>query len=335
MKRFLFFACLCGMLIGMASCKKSDSDSASDEITIYGNVIDRTTGQPLFNVLIKEKNKVGGSTVTGNDGNYEFTLPLNGSSSGMYYLIASKDKYSSSEYELNMSNVDKNRRVKVDFQLVKESITYTGTVVDSNNKPIFDAHISAQFSSSGGNGTEYNIGTTTMTDANGVYTLELPRPHYNNNLSYEAYDQWKFAITATKNGYVNLTHTLNQNVDDMGKFITLNFVMETNEENDKKTKITISGKVTNSNGQPIVNASICDWVSSNDYIKVWKVSTTQTNSNGEYEMVIPTYYYRNYSDYRYHLFECEATGYISKTKTLYTADADAGKSYTINFVLSK
>ena len=93
MKKNIFFTCLCCMLIGLASCEKKDAtnEDSVHEITIYGNVIDRTTGQPLYNVLIQEKNNVGGSTVTGNDGNYEFTIPLHAGSAGNYYLIASKD----------------------------------------------------------------------------------------------------------------------------------------------------------------------------------------------------------------------------------------------------
>ena len=217
MKRILFFACIACVAIIFASCDKKDevSDDAVNEITIYGNVIDRTTGLPLYNVLIQEKNNVGGSTVTGNDGNYEFTLPLNGSSDGKYYLIASKDKYSTSEYELLMSNVDKNRRVKVDFQLTKESITYTGTVVDSKNNPIPDAHISAKYQVPGN--PWKNIGTTAITDVNGVYNLELPRPF--------SFGQWQCAITATKDGYKATEHILNQSDSDMGKTITLNFIM--------------------------------------------------------------------------------------------------------------
>lgn len=307
-------------MVGFTSCEsKNEATDEIDEITIYGNVIDRTTGHPLYNVLIQEKNKVGGSTVTGNDGNYEFTLPLKGSSDGKYYLVASKDKYSVSEYELEMSQVDKNRRVKVDFQLVKESITYTGTVLDSKNQPVFDAHISAKYYNT--NRERYwDIGTTTMTDINGVYTMELPRP--------ADYDQWKFAITATKSGYFDLTHTLDQNVDDMGKIITLNFILESN-------LITISGKVTNSNGQPIENASIYDWVGYGDYSKDWKVSTTQTNSNGEYELVLFTSYTSSGYVYRFHTLECEVSGYKSQTQALFTADSDGGKSYTFDFTLTK
>lgn len=316
MKKIFFFACLCGVLLGFISC----ADSVSDEITIYGNIIDRTTGQPLYNVLIQEKNKVGGSTATGNDGNYEFTLPLKGSSDGKYYFVASKDKYSPSEYELKMSQVDKNRRVKVDFQLVKESITYTGTVLDTQNKPIFDAHIKAQFSEEDRSGDDYNIGTTTMTDINGVYTIELPRPHYYNRSTNEPLDQWKFAITATKSGYGGLTYILNQNADDMGEVITLNFVMGSN-------MVTVSGIVTNnSTGTPIQNAYlIVSYSSYGNYI-----GSTMTDSNGKYSILFAP---RN-SSYTYY-FNMSKDGFDTNTQKLVLSSADAGESYTLNFSMTK
>jgi len=230
MKRILFFACIACAAIIFASCDKKDevSDDAVNEITIYGNVIDRTTGLPLYNVLIQEKNNVGGSTVTGNDGNYEFTLPLkskqnssnnlfNGYSyedaqnDDTYRIVASKDKYSSSEYELKMSSIGTSRRVKVDFQLTKESITYVGTVVDSKNDPIPDAHISAEHYS---NMSERwnSVGTTAITDANGAYNMELS-------------GEGQYRITASKNGYKKTEHIINQSSSDKGKTITLNFTM--------------------------------------------------------------------------------------------------------------
>jgi len=231
MKRILLFACLCGMVIYFASCNKKDepTEEETDEITIYGNVIDRTTGLPLYNVLIQEKNNVGGSTVTGNDGNYEFTLPLkskqnssnnlfNGYSyedaqnDDTYRIVASKDKYSSSEYELKMSNIGNKRRIKIDFQLTKESITYVGTVVDSKNDPIPDAHISAEYYS---NVSErwHSVGTTAITDANGAYNMELSGI------------EGQYRITASKNGYKKTEHIINQSSSDKGKTITLNFTM--------------------------------------------------------------------------------------------------------------
>ncbi len=313
MKRFLFYACIACAILAFTGCE----NGASDEITIYGNVIDRTTGLPLYNVLIQEKNKVGGSTATGNDGNYEFKLPLNGNSEGRYYLIASKDKYSSSEYELDMGSVDKNRRVKVDFQLTKESIMYTGTVLDSQNKPIIDAQISATFF----HDDNYNIGTTAITDANGIYTLELPRPHRYNDATRALLDQWQFKITVHKDGYADLTHTLNQNADDMGKTITLNFVMGTNQ-------ITITGKVTNSNGVALPKSYLTVYCYQNYYSSNY-LGSTMTDSSGKYTILIAPK-----GSYTYY-FNMENEGYSSVTKTLKLSSADIGKTYTLDFTLTK
>lgn len=330
-KSVIYFITLLAVVCLFSNCKKNEDVEMDNTITVYGNVIDRTTGLPLYNVLIQEKNKVGGSTVTGNDGNYEFTLPLNGSSSGKYYIVASKDKYSASEYELNMSQVDKNRRVKVDFQLTSESIFYTGVVVDSKNQPIVDAKISATFI----DGNSYNIGTTAITTIDGSYTLELPRPHAYNILSNHALDQWQFRITASKDGYANTQHVLNQSADDMGKIITLNFIMKTDQEQLAANSVTIFGTVTNTTGQPIANAEIVDYVDDNGYNLYNTLSTVQTDSKGSYELISPTDY-KPYSSYcRYHSYFCTAAGYKSVKKTLYTSDSDKGKSYNFNFVLTK
>ncbi|MCQ2077533.1 MAG: hypothetical protein MJZ20_11020 [Bacteroidaceae bacterium] len=333
-KSVTYFVVLLAVVCLFSNCKKNEDVEMDNTITVYGNVIDRTTGLPLYNVLIQEKNKVGGSTVTGNDGNYEFTLPLNGSSSGNYYIVASKDKYSTSEYELNMSQVDKNRRVKVDFQLTSESIFYTGVVVDSKNQPIVDAKISATFK--WGSNNIYNIGTTAITTIDGSYTLELPRPHEYNESSRKALDQWPFTITASKDGYANTQHVLNQSADDMGKIITLNFIMKTDQEQLDANSVTIFGTVTNTTGQPIANAEIVDYVDYDGYSLYYTLSTVQTDSKGSYELISPTDGKPNSSYYyRYHSYVCRAEGYKSVTKTLYTSDIDKGKSYNFNFVLTK
>lgn len=338
---FLYVSCLFfyGCYFGDLSMNKSN------EITIYGNIIDRATGSPLYNAMIElcskdylEEERVLGSTVSGNDGNYEFTVLLNNddvATTPTYYVRASKDKYTSSEKNLELKSVDKSNRVKVDFQLSKESIMYKGLVTDSKNNPIYDAHIFAQFSSSSGDGNDYNIGTTVMTDANGVYFLELPRPHVYNDNNKAAYDQWKYAITATKSGYMYTKHVLNQNVDDLGRTITLNFIMETEAEWDARENVTIYGKVTDKYGQPIANAEIQDYVYNSYYISsstCW--STTQTNARGEYEIISPTEVYSNQS-YTFHWYYCEATGYKTIYKSLKTSYGDKGKSYNFNFVMER
>ncbi len=215
MKKILFIACIGCILAGFVSCK--EQNGAADEITIYGNVIDKATGYPLYNVLIQEKNKVGGSTVTGNDGNYEFTLPLNGSSKGRYYLVASKDQYISEEYELILSNVDKKRHVRVDFQLSPGNIIYTGRVVDEYNMPIADAVVDAQAQKGGLLGSTY-------TDANGQYTLKTPP------VQHTGYINWWNDIVAYKPGYHTSYRSVSHTDDDIGRTYTFNFILYKEDE---------------------------------------------------------------------------------------------------------
>ena len=334
MNKLIILTCLCCMLVGLASCNSNDP---SNEITIYGNVIDRTTGQPLYNVLIQEKNKVGGSTVTGYDGNYEFSLPLNGSSNGTYYLVASKDGYSTSEYELEMSHVDKDRRIKVDFQLKKEAMIYIGTVVDQDNKPIADANISAMYWDYQNN--IHSIGTTAISRTDGSYTLELPIPQMYHNSKYYNYSQWSYKITAKKEGYADIYYTMNQNADDIGKTITLNFAL-------KSTRVTIFGKVVDQNGKPIANANICDFIFSTaswdsedesyyNYKGLKKLSTTQSDINGNYTISSIVYLRVDGYDSRNHEYECYKEGYNTQRRYLNTTDEDGGKSYNIDFTLTK
>lgn len=310
MKKLSFFICLCDIVVGMVSCGyiQEEPQNVVNEVTIYGNVIDRATGQSLYNVLIQEKNKVGGSTVTGNDGNYEFTLPLNGSSDGKYYLVASKDKYSSSEYELEMSKVDKNRRVKVDFQLGKNAITYEGRVIDSNGIPLAGVSVEE---------CNYSMGTS-YTDSNGQYKLEVP-PYY-------SYTSWKYQIKASKTGYISEYQHYSHSLNDLGKIISLNFTLT-------KDAITIKGRVTNRVGQPVANATISAWAEGyGDARNKGKLQTTAyTNSDGEYELTtVPS---ADGHAVAYHTFECKASGYMSETQTLYTDYEDAGKSYNVDFIL--
>lgn len=319
MKKYLFFACITCIVLIFASC---DKNGASDNVTIYGNVIDRTTGLPLYNVLVQEKNKVGGSTATGNDGNYEFTLPLEGSSSGNYYLIASKDKYATSEYELDMDKVDKNRRVKVDFQLTKESITYSGKVLDSQNQPIVDALISADILVSH---TWQGFGTTSVTDINGSYSLDLPRPHEYNKAVGDLLDQWQIQLTASKSGYADVVHVLNQNADDLGKTILVNFVVGSN-------MVTVSGRVTTGSS---IGAALAD-----AYLEVYSYKnfeddcyegSAMTDQSGKFSIFLAPY---SSSAYTYY-FNMSKEGYKTQTKTLQLSTTDIGKSYTLDFILQK
>ena len=146
----------------------------------------------------------------GNDGNYELTLPLNGTSNGKYYLVASKDQYVSEVYELNMSSVDKNRHVKVDFQLTPGIITYIGRVVDKSNNPVSEALVEES----------NNMLGSTFTDANGQYVLTVPP------IEHDGYTGWYNTIRVRKTGYSyycakQIYHT----DDDIGRTFTMNFIL--------------------------------------------------------------------------------------------------------------
>ena len=274
MKKNVLFMILAASVLYSCNINEVSNQNSDNEISIYGNVIDRASGSPLYNVMIElfkhnEENdsddKVLGSTVTGNDGNYEFTVALDRTAqydndAVAYYVRASKDKYTTSLYKLNLSNVDKSNRIKVDFQITVTSIIYAGKVTNTQKKPLVDAKIKAKYYSANSDEDHvrdygYAIGTTVITDYNGEYKFEVPIPTNNSYLP-----QWQYLIYAEKDGYITAEHFVNQNVEDMGRNITLNFTMKSVEEQEeedlKKNYVTIYGKVTDNNGKPILNATI-------------------------------------------------------------------------------
>ena len=65
MKKSLFFACLCGIIIGLSSCEREQKPS------IYGIVTDYETREPLKNAMIVLFPS-SQTTLTGTDGYYTF-----------------------------------------------------------------------------------------------------------------------------------------------------------------------------------------------------------------------------------------------------------------------
>ena len=243
-KCLLYLACLCGIVMGIVACnnKQEEPQNVVNEVTIYGNVIDRATGQPLYNVLIQEKNKVGGSTVTGNDGNYEFTLPLNGSSNGKYYLVASKSLYLGAEYELSLNNVDKGRAIRVDFQLEMGVYHIKGKVTDADGKPLSNVLIKE---------TYQNTGNSVYSDNDGDYNLDV--------YPYSERDN-RYTLIATKTDYYPQEYTLNFTKEDYGRTTTVNFQLTTSVKPVKycyiKGNVTASYASVLFNNQPVGNVLI-------------------------------------------------------------------------------
>ena len=319
---------ICCSLFLFSSCEKNDgvSNGAVDEITIYGNVIDRATGQPLYNVLIREKNKVGGSSVTGNDGNYEFTLPLNGSSNGKYYLVASKSLYSDSEYELILGPADKGRKIKIDFQLETGVYYIKGKVTDINGTPIRNALIKETYN---------NTGNSVYSDKNGDYELELYPYSQSSN---------KYVLTASIIDYFPQEYVLNFTEKDYGRTSTVNFQLETTKKQtfycyiEGKCKgsagagqyankgipgLTIRGyKATKSD----FSDKIMDVVTSTDSYGTYCIKQ-EINSNYPYHYYAPSV---PYSSLRY-VVECNGDAKTSFWIEL--SENDANKTYRADFLL--
>lgn len=126
MKRYLlYFACLVCMTIVSVGCEKLESLSDTiSEVTVYGSVIDATTGTPIYNaqieldIAVEEIEELGivSSTVTGQDGSYEFLIN-DVSKKKTYVVLASKQGYDDEMKIISFSNVGKGGRVKADFQL--------------------------------------------------------------------------------------------------------------------------------------------------------------------------------------------------------------------------
>ena len=136
-KKIIFGAMLCiAAVSAFVACDKKDKEEL-EEITLFGTVIDGSTGDPLQNVQIEvdraymsaeqqieDMNNGGsmgavGSTVTGSDGSYEFAVS-NINRKYSYALIANKKQYNEGEMILSLNNVKSGGKLRCDFQLTPQ-----------------------------------------------------------------------------------------------------------------------------------------------------------------------------------------------------------------------
>ena len=136
-KKIIFGAMLCIAAISVfIACDKKDKEEL-EEITLFGTVIDGSTGDPVQNVQIEvyraymsaeqqieDMNNGGsmgavGSTVTGSDGSYEFTVS-NINRKYSYAIIANKKQYNEGEMILSLNNVKSGGKLRYDFQLTPQ-----------------------------------------------------------------------------------------------------------------------------------------------------------------------------------------------------------------------
>lgn len=320
---------ICCALFLFCSCEKNEgmTNGTMDEITIYGNVIDRATGQPLYNVLIREKNKVGGSSVTGNDGNYEFTLPLNGSSNGKYYLVASKSLYSDSEYELVLGAADKGRKIKIDFQLETGVYYIKGKVTDINGAPIRNALIKETYK---------NTGNSVYSDKNGDYELELYPYSQSSN---------KYVLTASITDYFQQEYVLNFTEKDYGRTSTVNFQLESSIKPTLYCYIKGTCKGTAGARQDYANKRVPGLTirgykaTKSDYSDQIMDVITTTDSYGNYNIkqeIDPKYPYHYYAPsvpYDGLRYVVECNGESKSSFKIELNESDANKTYRADFSL--
>ena len=136
-KKIIFGAMLCiAAVSAFVACDKKDKEEL-EEITLFGTVIDGSTGDPLQNVQIEvyraymsaeqqieDMNNGGsmgavGSTVTGSDGSYEFAVS-NINRKYSYAIIANKKQYNEGEMILSLNNVKSGGKLRYDFQLTPQ-----------------------------------------------------------------------------------------------------------------------------------------------------------------------------------------------------------------------
>lgn len=274
-----------GMLI---SCNRN---SPSNDITVYGNIIDGVTGNVLFNVKVQDNEHLYGSTVTGNDGNYEFSLPKKAGST--IKLEASKEGYQTAEYELNWNNYSSDR-IKVDFQLLKDGITIQGTVTDIDGNPVADALVSETYSDMG----------STFTDETGTYSLTFP-------LKYSG--GGTYTIKISKEGYRTNETSINYTKADLGRIYTNNVTLVS-------SNAQVCGIVTNESNKPLSNILVSVTYGNSRY----EYGTCMTNANGEYSIDILA----NDRDY---YIQPSSDDMVADEYKLHLSKVDGGKKYVANF----
>lgn len=133
-KKIIFGAMLCIAAISVfVACDKKDKEEL-EEITLFGTVLDADQGTPAQNAQIELWKEylseaqqredmdnggtagIVGSTVTGSDGSYEFTIS-NINRKFTYVLIAKKNQYDNEEMPLSLNNVKSGGKLRCDFHL--------------------------------------------------------------------------------------------------------------------------------------------------------------------------------------------------------------------------
>lgn len=114
-KRYIWAAMAAVMVMGSLVWYGCTKDTDTEEMgTIYGTVTDYSTGQPISNASVKLRPS-GETTLTGNDGGYEF----NDLKAGKYSLLLSKAEYADLDDDY-IIDLDAGKKVRRDVQMRKQ-----------------------------------------------------------------------------------------------------------------------------------------------------------------------------------------------------------------------
>ena len=114
-KRYIWAAMAAVMVLGSLVWYGCTKDTDTEEMgTIYGTVTDYSTGQPISNASVKLRPS-GETTLTGNDGGYEF----NDLKAGKYSLLLSKAEYADLDDDY-IIDLDAGKKVRRDVQMRKQ-----------------------------------------------------------------------------------------------------------------------------------------------------------------------------------------------------------------------
>ena len=221
----------------------------------------------------------GGSTVTDSTGSYT----LSNVAAGTYNVTASDSGYTS---QTSSATVSSGTATTLNFQLSPAAGPTTGSITGKVTNISNGAAISgATVSYSGGSAT---------TDAGGNYSFASVVPGTYN-------------VTASSSGFFNVTHSVTVSA---GVSSTLNFALATGGK--------VAGKVTNSSGVAIANASVK--ISGGSIPTTVTLTTSSTGTYGSNWIPVGSY-----------TVTVTAGGFTSQSKT---ANVPTGATATLNFTMN-
>lgn len=190
----------------------------TNNITIYGNVSDVNTGNPLDNVsvsvMLDESVGSTAKTVTGYDGNFELEI----SNMSMFYIVAEKSKYAKVKERVLPDFSTGEKKIKVDIHMHKDAVTYKGKVTDKKGLTLNNVKVHIK--------SDKKDLATAFTDQYGEYVVEVPRlndDQYDDE-DYNSNDNsWTNNITVSKAGYKTQYQSMSHTISDLGKTFTVNY----------------------------------------------------------------------------------------------------------------